>query len=529
MVPPAAGRGVPLLASLLLLVVVTRVAHYDDSGLWEDEAFGYFIAVADTGLVGWAGEADPPELHLTATSAAGAPGSLTETHRMLRVLTPWGPLYYDLLHLARSAVSPASPTSFRLINVAFAVATAVGLWRLAGGNDAPLVATLAILLFAFSAWDLDVGLQLKGYALTACCAVWSSHLLLRLPEAEGRAPWFLAGYATCAAVGLLTHLQMAWLILVHGAYLAFACRSRLPGFALASAAAAAPVGLWLTAGGGAQAGQVAGYFHHACSAAAIGRAAMSSALHVLWPLSAAGGMLHKAIAVAFLFLVLAGATGLPSPGAAQRRIARLAGFAFGGVLLLAGAAALLLCAPALVWPRYLTPVLPLAWLAAGLAVAGSLERVTAGRPRLRRVGTWSLLVTAIALLVPPVFPGRLPLLDRANDWRAGAGALDPYVQDGDLFVHLPAYAAFLAFAGHWHRDTWHRTARLDDQGRLAPASAQRLAPTTARPRAWVLLSWTAVRHEATVDRQMRELGWLPARRLSLGVNVALGYRQPGAG
>jgi len=524
-----------LVAALVLAAAAVRLDHLDDWGLWDDEALGYHIALGNTPLLAWAHE--PGAGVLDFPEVAVRRGSLAESHRSLRALTPWGPAYYDLVHLADAAGLLPTPEAGRGWNLLFAAATALGVWSLARRGLSPPAAALAVVLFALSSWDVAVSTQLKAYGLASAAAVWATWSLLRLRDAP-RHRWvrWSSAYGVAVGLGLLGHYQVLWGVMLHGPWLAVSSRfdvRRLLAWGGGLTLAVLVASPWILWAGPGQLNQIgtqvlAGTFD---GVGAMPGKLWDSLRAMLLPVPTGfGDRFDAALFGLLLALVAAGAAGLPGLGAEARRVATLAGSVFWGAMAVAALLYAVSQSNQTLWPRYLTPFLPLAWAAAAAAAEGAVRalagRIPGRRPQrpglARAAGFLPVAVLAIPLWAASGRLAEVPV-DRANDWREHAARLAALARPGDLMLHVPAYSAFLGFATYWQGETRHLAPRIEPSGRLSPEAVEALRGAPGRGGVLLVLTWSGLGQEAALTSQLAGLGLSPAERIAEAGMIAVRF------
>jgi hypothetical protein len=238
-----------------------------------------------------------------------------------------------------------------------------------------------------------------------------------------------------------------------------------------------------------------------------------------------------------LFFVLlrgmcaAGATGLLSRSAAAKRVARLAGLMYFGGIALGVAAYFVMHNNALLWPRYYTMYLPLAWVAVAAGLVGTIER---GCALLLRSETWGprlLQAALVACVVTVGWTGAAQLkgcrLDMVNDWRQVTDQLKSHVHPNDVVVHMPAGFAYLGFACYWDQPNLNTT--LPD---LEPTALVEMLERTQSMSGvgpiWFLLSWGNQVKDRELIAEMKPHGFVLADEVRVDTLVALKFQPTAA-
>lgn len=409
-----------LLVAAVVLVVGVRLLHVDDRGLWEDEALRYFIAMGNAHMVRSVQVMD--EQPITLDQRVHRLGSLRDVLRLLRTESPYGPGYYVVLHETMRATGFRDPALLKQWNVIFAGLTAAALWWLARLGLSRGGAMLVILLYAFSAWDLGVSLQLKEQALATLSVVASTRYVLLLTQTPcARPARYAILHGVILGVGLLTHGHVLFLLPLHGVFVTATIvgrgppwlgRPRLRDPSDSSRPSPHParrlraglpwlcgVGLavfialpWLVYAGAAQYEHLqqvnklfggtfegwAGLPHRLWEAARTSLLALPGGL---------GAAADDGIVWLMLALIVLGATGVAGTRPESRRLARLAGVVCIGALALAAASYLFMRQNQALWPRYFVLFLPLAWIALAAALDGAVARVARAFLPVRGTGT----------------------------------------------------------------------------------------------------------------------------------------------
>ncbi|OGZ52543.1 MAG: hypothetical protein A3B25_01420 [Candidatus Ryanbacteria bacterium RIFCSPLOWO2_01_FULL_48_26] len=132
------------------------------------------------------------------------------------------PLYYIILRLW-SYLASDSLLSLRLLSILFGVLT---VWagylfvKQTFGNKK--LALLASLLLAINPFQIQYSLEARMYTLGTFLVLWSSYLMLKALDSEGRQSlkhW--AGYGIIIAAGLYTHYYILFSVAAQGLYIAF--------------------------------------------------------------------------------------------------------------------------------------------------------------------------------------------------------------------------------------------------------------------------------------------------------------------
>lgn len=136
---------------------------------------------------------------------------------LVRIVTDYSnnnnhPLYSVLGHASTLLLGERAWT-LRLPAALFGVATIPILYLLGRAVTTRLEACLAGLLLTFSYHHIWFSQNARGYTALAFCATLATYLFLRGLERE-RTAWFVA-YAITAALGIYTHLSMAFVVATH--------------------------------------------------------------------------------------------------------------------------------------------------------------------------------------------------------------------------------------------------------------------------------------------------------------------------
>jgi hypothetical protein len=501
----------------IAIVVVTvglRGALVTSRGLWEDEALRYFVTAGSPSPVRAmsAMHVAPVSWQADWDEVAG----VAETLRMLRDDTPYLPAYYLLGNLTLHITGPRDFDILKLWNVVFTAMTVWIAWLWASRAGGTVAGVLAALAISVSAWDMGVSLQVKEYALAALCATGATWCLYRLLHVEPpRAAWY--GYAAFVGLGVLTHLHIWLILLLHGLYAAGATRLRGPVWrrtasaAVLGASAAVP---WLAYAGPNQ------LQHLRSASVAFGERydglgdALSRTVDLLrtmtWPVPS--GTAHVVLPAGAVLLVLVGLVGR------HRRAAALPAIVVAGFI--AAALALFVAdgGGQSLWPRYAAIVLPCAAVVVALGAAELVSRADrAATPHLAACAAIALLLVLGRFQVQ-AFRDARPPLDMYADWRPNAAQLARAVPDDALVVHAPGGADFLALMTYWSKPTRHMGWRGD--GRV-PA-ADWVAEAHGQP-IWLILTWGTGQREADVLAAMAATGYRLRDTVTLDGGVATGW------
>jgi hypothetical protein len=223
-----------MLLGALCLAAVLRLCIATRPGLWVDEIFSLAMATGHS-LEHPAAYANPALGDYVETPQARPPA---EWRRFMQHETPPAPasrvaravslsdtnppLYYVLLSLWTQAVG-VGDASLRLFSVAAAVACLPLLWAVGGRIGGPTAASVACLMFGFSPLAVYYSVEGRMYSLTwllGLALAWSSVELHR----RGTRPALLLAWVIAGAAGLLTHYFLVfvwcacvvWLLLTSG-------------------------------------------------------------------------------------------------------------------------------------------------------------------------------------------------------------------------------------------------------------------------------------------------------------------------
>ncbi len=524
-----------ILFAVSVVVLGIRLHCLTYRGVWEDEAFGYFAALGNAQLIQDANQLCSGTVQLDETAAALAP--VGGVLRVLRRDSQYGPAYYVLLHTSMRLTGCRAVDLLKLWNVFFAVLTAVCLYALARRGLGRTGAALAVLLYAFSPWDISLGLQLKGYAFSSLCVVCSTWLVLRLtdPDQPPRRPWWLA-YALILAIGILIHAFIVVLLPAHALFIALRGRwhwRRCVPWLLGASLAVALAAPWYVYALRDQL-ELMTYVRY-IGGEYLGRSGLwpqlAHALRSLFlPLTLGiDPVAEKRLLWLLLGLGLVGTTGLLGVTPQARRIARLAGLVFFGSLALGIACYLLLRNNVFLWPRYYTMFLPLAWLTVAAALESVIDRGTALAARLLPRPGLAAVPLRLALFgaVAAMGSWQVSLLaaqpqDTVNDWRHVTRELKQHIHEGEVVVHAPASFAFLGFACYWDQKNIH-TALPDFQAQHIAAVLRRTRYLAKERSVWFLLGWGYETQDAVLVQQLKPHGLYPVQSIRFPSLIAMQF------
>ncbi|MBI4916179.1 MAG: hypothetical protein HY825_10055 [Acidobacteria bacterium] len=534
------ARALPV--ALLALGTLARLLNLDAHGAWEDElvrwvlASGNYQAMAFSNMDGPPRIATPPDVRTL--------GTLKETYQEIKVLSPYGPVYYTLLHGAARLLDGGLGL-LRFASLVASVLSALLLWHLAA-RWGPVGPPAVLSFWALSGWDIGVGLQGREYALTGLLVLLTTWALLRLLEARRAvAGWVvLYGLIVFAAVG--TQYFGAFILPAQGLFVLYRayrerCRAQAGGFRVIGrwlaglGVAAVPALVWVRFAMAAQTaadgirpywvverpwrelpGMVWRFLHHAFLPFRTG---FGSATDVV-------------LTLVVVVLVVIGGSGVLRRHGESSTAARLAGLELVSAMGLLVAAYLVFGLHHALWPRYSLPFLHLAWLCAGAGLAALVQRIAAPA---RRMAVGSAALAAVlavgATQVVALRRASLDDLDRHLDYRAITETLRAEIRPDDVLVHWPPYAALLAFHYHW------RTSNPVLVGPL-PESLELLARPPRPRRVWLLVSWYNARAgEPELDRDVRakelvaefeaRAGLKSVRRINAAGLIALCFERSG--
>jgi len=489
-------------------VLALRVCFVDVRGMWDDEAVSYVLSLGRGDLLRASEQlAEQPVRLSDDFHRLGSTGELLDA---LKNDSPYGPLYYLLLHATMRIAGTGSAVVplLRCWNALFAALTAIAVWACARKGLPPAAAGAAAALYAFSAWDIAVGLQLKSYALATFLAAASSWLLLDFADKRGKGKAVLYGVAV--GLGILTHYVFVLVPVLHLLWLAVERRHGRNWFGAGAGAlvtAALIVVPWLLYAGaaqwryekGANVGDFSGIAHLPVLLWRVVR-------RNLFPISPSGSLTLDA-AVIFVILALA-ALGIRAGGAG-----RLGAVLWGGAVTVHAAAYLLLRRNDFLWPRYVVLFLPLFWVAVAAGLQLAVRWIAERSPKLRHAA----LVLAAGVLglagweAAGVASAKNHEVDLFLDWRSAARDLTEHIRPGDVIVHVPRWSAFLGFACYWNQENIHVG--------WEPGSPQSIPGILALARGnqsvWVLLSWYEHRSkEQQIVADMRRHGFVVSERVA---------------
>lgn len=179
-----------LLAGLMLLALLVRLAFLNSRSVWFDEAFS--IHVARAGIGGIAEVVGRSDLH--------------------------PPLYYFVLSLwLRFGDSPAG---IRSLSAIFGTLSVALTWSLGGRIGGRVLAALSALLLATSALAIQASVEARMYALLGLLATGSTVLLGAAIRGAGSWRVWIA-YAAVLDAALYTHYVALLILLAHVLYVIF--------------------------------------------------------------------------------------------------------------------------------------------------------------------------------------------------------------------------------------------------------------------------------------------------------------------
>ena len=443
-----------LLALLAAVVLVPRLALRDVRGLWDDEVYGYAVALGRGDLLDRAGQADQgPRL---VPASFHDPASMQSVLECCLTKSTYPPLYYLLLH-ASIRLAPMKGSAvipwLKLWNVVFAGLTCKVLYDVCKRAGVPFDATLIALgLWALSAWDLAVGLQLKAYGLgtlLTALAFSLSHTLRERPS-----PRLAVLYGLTLGAAFLTHYTLLALIPL-GLLLLLGGRGKRPlgAIGLAWATAAVVAAAWL-----ALLGPAWWQANHSVQPRSFRGAAgaLESVLEAVRRNTLPVTLFRSESLTLSLVAGLVGLCAFGVLSAGTHRLGRAAGLFWFSALAAHAAAYFALRANEMLWPRYLVFYLPFFWLCVACASAALSEilapYVGRGGRALRTATLGALLALAVvefreyALAICDQNERFAVELDRVTDWRRLAAAVEPLISAETLVVQTPAGNTILGLA-----------------------------------------------------------------------------------
>jgi mannosyltransferase len=189
-----AGAGTKRRDAVILLLIVALAAflrfyRLDYQSLWYDEA--YTASVTDPATVG-----------LSYIWGSGPVAYMP-------------PLHHTLVYLSR--LLGTGEASLRLPSVLAGILTVVLIYLTAKYCFNRRVATFASLIATVSTFHVYYSQEARAYSLLMLLSIASTYFLVRALR-EKRPVWWLA-YMICAALGLYSHLYMAFVLLAQNVYL----------------------------------------------------------------------------------------------------------------------------------------------------------------------------------------------------------------------------------------------------------------------------------------------------------------------
>ncbi len=188
------GHGSKRTDTLILLLILAlasflRFYRLDDQSLWYDEA--YTASVTDPAMGG-----------LPYIWSSGP-------------IAYMPPLHHTLVYLSR--LLGTGEAFIRLPSVVVGILTVLVVYLLGCYCFNKRVGALSALVISVSTFHVYYSQEARSYALLMLCATASTYFLFRAIREHCR-PWW-AAYAVLVAMGLYTHLYMAFVILVQNTYL----------------------------------------------------------------------------------------------------------------------------------------------------------------------------------------------------------------------------------------------------------------------------------------------------------------------
>jgi 4-amino-4-deoxy-L-arabinose transferase-like glycosyltransferase len=182
-------RDAVILLLILALAAFLRLFRLDYQSLWYDEAYTAYVT-------------DPATVGLSYIWSSGPVAYMP-------------PLHHTLVYLSR--LVGTGEASLRLPSVLAGIFTIVLIYLTAKYCFNRRVAAFASLIATVSTFQVYYSQEARAYSLLMLLSIASTYCLVRALREKRRA-WWLA-YVICAALGMYTHLYMAFVLLAQNIYL----------------------------------------------------------------------------------------------------------------------------------------------------------------------------------------------------------------------------------------------------------------------------------------------------------------------
>jgi mannosyltransferase len=198
-------RDAVILLLILALAAFLRLFRLDYQSLWYDEAYTAYVT-------------DPATVGLSYIWSSGPVAEMP-------------PLHHTLVYLSR--LLGTGEAFIRLPSVVAGILTVLVVYSIGCYCFSRRVAVLSSFAVSLSAFNVYYSQEARAYSLLMLFAIASTYFLFRATR-EHRRSWWVA-YALLVAMGLYTHLYMAFVMLAQNSYLLWKWREkRISGIAWCS-------------------------------------------------------------------------------------------------------------------------------------------------------------------------------------------------------------------------------------------------------------------------------------------------------